>query len=125
LEIRTHWDVLGYVKHRHWILFYDKTVETSIDLFKVLSVKYSPLSFFFLTVKALHLIRYVFPIAFNPLNAELNPIRHFLALLGAHHILHVSRIRVKLLWNMNGTHVFNTYVTHYSKQIFKFYMIKH
>jgi len=32
---------------------------------------------------------------FNPLNAELNPIRHLLALLGAHHILHVSRIRVK------------------------------
>ena len=31
----------------------------------------------------------------NPLNAELNPICHLLALLGAHHILHVSRIRVK------------------------------
>jgi hypothetical protein len=31
----------------------------------------------------------------NPLNAELNPICHFLALLGAHYILHVSRIRVK------------------------------
>jgi len=31
---------------------------------------------------------------FNPLNAELNPICHLLALLGAHHILHVSRIRV-------------------------------
>jgi len=31
---------------------------------------------------------------FNPLNAKLNPIRHLLALLGAHHILHVSRIRV-------------------------------
>ena len=31
----------------------------------------------------------------NPLNAELNPIYHLLALLGAHHILHVSRIRVK------------------------------
>ena len=29
------------------------------------------------------------------LNAELNPICHLLALLGAHHILHVSRIRVK------------------------------
>jgi len=29
----------------------------------------------------------------NPLNADLNPIRHLLALL-AHHILHVSRIRV-------------------------------
>jgi len=31
----------------------------------------------------------------NPLNAELNPICHLLALLGAHHILHVSRMRVK------------------------------
>ena len=30
----------------------------------------------------------------NPLNAELNPICHLLALLGSHHILHVSRIRV-------------------------------
>jgi len=30
----------------------------------------------------------------NPLNAELNPICHLLALLGAHHILHVSRIKV-------------------------------
>ena len=33
---------------------------------------------------------------FSPLNAELNPIRHLLALVGAHHILHVSRVRVKL-----------------------------
>jgi len=32
----------------------------------------------------------------SPLNAELNPIRNLLALLGAHLILHVSRIRVKL-----------------------------
>jgi hypothetical protein len=31
----------------------------------------------------------------KPLNAELNPICHLLALLGAHHILHVSKIRVK------------------------------
>jgi len=31
----------------------------------------------------------------NPLNAELNPICHLLALLGARHILHVSRLRVK------------------------------
>jgi len=34
---------------------------------------------------------------FNPLNAQLNPICHLLALLGAHHILHVSRIRVNPL----------------------------
>jgi len=33
----------------------------------------------------------------NPLNAELNPICYLLALLGAHHFLHVSRIRVKAL----------------------------
>jgi len=33
---------------------------------------------------------------FNPLNAELNPICHLLALLGAHHILHLSRIRVNM-----------------------------
>ena len=34
---------------------------------------------------------------FNPLNAELIPICHLLALLGVHHFLHVSRIRVKSL----------------------------
>jgi hypothetical protein len=32
----------------------------------------------------------------NPLNAELYTICHLLALLGAHHILHVNRIRVKI-----------------------------
>jgi hypothetical protein len=32
---------------------------------------------------------------FNPLNAKVNPICHLLALLGARHILHVSRLRVK------------------------------
>ena len=30
-------------------------------------------------------------VLFNPLNAELNPICRLLALLGTHHILHVSR----------------------------------
>ena len=35
--------------------------------------------------------------ALNPLNAELNPICYLLALLGVHHFLHVSRIRVKSL----------------------------
>ena len=30
----------------------------------------------------------------NPLNAELNPICYLLALLGAHHFLHVSRIYI-------------------------------
>ena len=35
--------------------------------------------------------------AFKGLNAKLNLICHLLALLGAHHILHVSRIRVNAL----------------------------
>ena len=34
---------------------------------------------------------------FNPLNAKLNPICHLLALLGAHHIIHVSGLRVKVI----------------------------
>ena len=34
-------------------------------------------------------------VLFNPLNAELSPFCHLLALLGAHHILHVSRMRVE------------------------------
>jgi len=36
----------------------------------------------------------------NPLNTELNPICHLLALLGAHHILHISRVTVKR-WKFN------------------------
>jgi len=38
---------------------------------------------------------FTYNILINPLNAELNPICHLLELLGAHPILHVSRIRVK------------------------------
>jgi len=36
-------------------------------------------------------------IGFNSLKPELNSICYLLALLGAHHFLHVSRIKVKLL----------------------------
>jgi len=38
-----------------------------------------------------------FDLAINPLNAELNFICHVLALLEAHHILHVNRIRVNAI----------------------------
>ena len=37
----------------------------------------------------------------NPLNTELNPICHFLALLGARHIFHVSELRVKTAFKMS------------------------
>ena len=46
---------------------------------------------------------------FNPLNPELNPICYLLALLGARHFLHVSRIRVKLLtlrWLMSYIYIY-------------------
>jgi hypothetical protein len=36
----------------------------------------------------------------NPLNSKLNPICHLLTLLGARHILHVSRIRVNYFWTI-------------------------
>jgi hypothetical protein len=35
---------------------------------------------------------------FNPLNSESNPICHLLTLLGAHHILHISRTRVNYIF---------------------------
>ena len=35
----------------------------------------------------------------NPLNVELNPIRHLLPLVGARHIVHVSRMRVNRALN--------------------------
>ena len=41
----------------------------------------------------------------NLLNAELNPIRHLLALVGARHIVHVSRIRV------NRIQILSSYLT--------------
>ena len=41
-------------------------------------------------------LNFVLRLLVNPLNAELNPIRHLLALVGARHIVHVSRIRVNL-----------------------------
>ena len=46
---------------------------------------------------------------FNPLNTELNPICHLLALLETHHILHVSRVR--LIFSFFVTKMFDTKCT--------------
>jgi len=48
-------------------------------------------------VKTIFYLKKTCQISINPLNPELNPICYLLALLGAHHFLHVSRIRVKSL----------------------------
>ena len=47
----------------------------------------------------------------NPLNVKLNPICHLLALLAAHPILHVSRIRVKGRGSFRGSSVRYVVVT--------------
>ena len=50
--------------------------------------------------------RTVFPLRLrriNPLNAESNPICHLLALLGAHHIFHVSGLRVNIVFYFNAS----------------------
>jgi hypothetical protein len=44
-------------------------------------------------------------LTFNPVKADLNPIHHLLALLGAHHILHISRIRVNSKYHDSYTYV--------------------
>jgi hypothetical protein len=45
-------------------------------------------------------------VRFNRLNTELNPVCHLLALLEAHRILHVSRIRVSGQVAEEGMRVF-------------------
>jgi len=47
----------------------------------------------------------------NPLNAKLNPICHLLALLGAHHILNVSRIMINLKTGFNNNFITNSSYT--------------
>jgi hypothetical protein len=53
---------------------------------------------------------------FNILNAELNPICHLLALLGAHHIFHVSGLRVKRLRKVSTTETL-TYIDETNKTL--------
>ena len=46
---------------------------------------------------------------FNPLNAKLNPTCHWLALLRAHPVFHISRVRVNLT---TALHVSGVTITH-------------
>jgi len=56
--------------------------------------------FQFFTIQVLCSTRSGYAKPINPLNTALNPIYHLLILLGAHPILHTSRIRV----NMRDAH---------------------
>ena len=62
-------------------------------LFRTLSYCVSTVNFVTAVIQVVQLVI----TTINPLNSELIPICYLLALLGAHHFLHVSRIRVKLL----------------------------
>ena len=66
----------------------------------------------------------------NPLNAKLNPICHLLALLGVHHFLHVSRIRVKVIQQLptssssSSCHFYPPFYLSFNNQLlFKHYPI--
>jgi hypothetical protein len=52
----------------------------------------------------------------NPLNAELNPICHMLA-LGAHHILHVRRIRVNTVAVDKGSFIHSHNITKFKSHM--------
>jgi hypothetical protein len=69
------WCLLGKIRSDHFF-----TVREKLQLSQAPTLKIYP--------KVAELIMYI-----NPLNAELNSICHLLALLGAHPIFHVSRIR--------------------------------
>jgi hypothetical protein len=67
-------------------------IKFSQNTTNLLSIKVA-FFFFFIISGNIFLIK---ALSINPLNAELNAICYLLALLGAHPILHVSRIRVKI-----------------------------
>jgi len=61
---------------------------------------------------------------FNPLNAELNPICHLLALVGARHILHVSGVRVNIDCTQWSTFILWQSTGHQSSQQIRHIFIK-
>jgi hypothetical protein len=82
-----------------WLLLYAAVHGTQFDSkYCYMSVVEIDGVFYFLITKYSFMVRCLRnSYAFNPLNAELNPICHLLALLGARPILHISRIRVNLM----------------------------
>ena len=52
----------------------------------------------------------------NPLNPELNPICYLLALLGAHHFLYISRIKVNNVVYIYGAPILDVSRSHTTTQ---------
>ena len=70
---------------------------TSFQYYRLLFHRYKPENWLNACIQTTMSCVKIINLMFNPLNPELNPICYLLALLGAHHFLHVSRIRVKPL----------------------------
>ena len=87
---------LQLLYERAWMLRYTYIVYFVYTL--ELSDRWTDLMSIFLSFKGAQTYAFIIREAeLNPLNAELNPIYHLLALWGTRHILHVSRIRVNSL----------------------------
>ena len=75
----------------------------------------------------IHILKFIFiKVSINPLNVEVNPIRHLLAFVGARHIVHVSRIRVKILFISRQSltlRLFSSVFKTKTEQIFILYFI--
>jgi len=82
-----------------------------LGVFTTLKVKKGPSSFICLGICKIK--KREKRIQFNPLNADLNPICHLLALLGANRILQVSKIRVKRIYMYRGKFQDQPFVTEY------------
>ena len=72
--------------------------DASLNIHSCMNLQFQTCTFLFVYGLRSLVVEFLFDIGkINPLNPELNPICYLLALLGARHFLHVSRIRVKLL----------------------------
>ena len=83
VRVATHINLFMHIVNRSWYI-----ITFDVSSRSLLSFSWFPAQ----TTKLQCIIRRI-----NPLKAELNPICYLLALLGPHHFLHVSRIRVKSL----------------------------
>jgi hypothetical protein len=63
---------------------------------------------------------------FNPLKPQLNPICYLLAFLGAHHILHVNRIRVNIVGSdICRVIIQGTYIGFHGKAFDIYYIVQY
>ena len=102
--LKTHIRFSSYLVHflLDWEMFQIKVVE-KMKTHNLCSVTFFPESRAVYKIKWKNIVEPDRP-HINPLNTELNPIRHLIALVGAHHILHFSRVRIKIQYGACALH---------------------